>query len=1188
MRKLSVVFFVFAVILGYAQSVNLYNPATNVAYPANFYFCPTETFNLKVDAVQTSTGDYAMTKDLPSNFPLSAGSLPINFSPTGFNKFSDAIPIGFNFSFYGKVYTKVVAGSNGRLVFTNSPEIDNLKNNSIYTDRTFSGIPGYNSHSVLPSKDYNKVYVNNPSQELNLAQIFFGYTDLVPRSQNSSVTYLYKNITAGGVNGLLISYQNMIRTNGTGGFSSSAYYSNIILFEDGRIVIYVNAKTEDTYNAILGIQNDDASKFRVPQHSNNAYDYNNGKWKSEGVAWVFTPNQNLTPQFKWYKNTTLLAETSNTLTNFSPADGDIAKVEVTYHDSTGAQVGSAVSDQVTFKAVPKFVINYNSSAACVTGVTMTVPSDPDLDYQWFRVGSTTVLGTGNTYYATQNGDYFVRVTRKILPTCFQDSNPVTVNLNSTIPAFNANNKPFNYCDTTGAATKTINLYDYYPPDPSKYTLNFTENGATIPDPANFVISANTVRTIHIDVNDPASGCTINQNFDIRFDSLPAAVNNLQKKYCYGQSSVDVSQFLPDLAGANYAVYDYLYSTDNVNFTTTSVINPKQFPKVWVKILPKNQPASNCVTTSSIVFSEALKVTANIPDPNNPDFQQCASATQYFALSNLFSEINPDPNVTITFHLSLNEAENGANPVPYNFRSGMGETILYIRVVDTISGCISPDHPTVKLLVYHKPTLLKNSISMANCQGNSIFDLTQSAASLVNADPRIQVKLEYYSQAGTLLTGNQITNYNETANGAHPYIKVIYNPTCNDTVTFDLTYNAKPTAQISQILVCSETTYSLNDFKNKVISNSANYTFTDLAGNPLPANFNLSVLPLSVNFLMKDNTTGCISNPETVTFVRGGNSALNDTETDYVLCDTDFDGKTTFDLDSKKTDFTSNTNAVFDYFKDAGFTQSIGASYLNEVAFNQTVYAKVTLPGFCPAVAKINLKVNTPTRSTKLQDKYFICYGETLPIDGGPENSKWEWSTGESQRTIRIKTAGAYSVKLTNANGCSYTHNFIVSDENQPKIEVINQTNNSIEVIANGGVKPYKYWFNGVAQNSNILSNPTAAFYTIQVESATGCMGEPKTIYFIKINNAFTPNADGINDYWTIENLDKMDEISLVIVDRYGNKVFESQNKNSLIWDGKMNGRSLPTGTYWYTVTWYDAVTAKNEQRQGWILLKNRN
>ena len=135
---------------------------------------------------------------------------------------------------------------------------------------------------------------------------------------------------------------------------------------------------------------------------------------------------------------------------------------------------------------------------------------------------------------------------------------------------------------------------------------------------------------------------------------------------------------------------------------------------------------------------------------------------------------------------------------------------------------------------------------------------------------------------------------------------------------------------------------------------------------------------------------------------------------------------------------------------------------------QTVYLRITLPGFCPSSAEIHLKVNIPSKSLRLLDEYFICYNESVIIDAGPENVAWKWSTGEITQTITLNKPGNYSVLLTNSIGCTYTHNFIVSDENQPKIEVINQTNNSIEVIANGGVKPYRYYFNGIPQNSNIL------------------------------------------------------------------------------------------------------------------------
>ncbi len=1190
MRRIYFLAFLFLYTCGFSQAVNLFNPANNQVYPDQLYFCSGENFDLKVDAVASSTGDYKITKEAQSAYPqLTAGSSPIIFPGAGADKFSNAFPIGFTFSFYGKDYTKVVAGSNGRLVFTNDAKLDLLNDATTYEDRTFSGIAGQNTYSKLPSKDYNKVYKNVSNQELNLSQIFFGYTDLVPQSQNSSVKYLYRQLTIGGQKALLVSFQNQIRRDRTGGISSTGYNSFILLFEDGKIVMDVRNKTETSYNAILGLQNDDASKFKVPPHSNTAYDYNNGKWNSENVVWVFTPNQNLTPQFKWLRNgAEISGQTSNTFqtTALSPAlaNNDKVRVEVTYLDDTGSPVGAVVSDEILFKSLPKPIITANSGGGCVAGITLTTTADPDLVFEWFNVANpTVVLGTGNSFYATQSGNFIVRASRKFSHGCSVNSDPYVVNLSSTIPPFNQDNHPFDFCDTNAAPTNTINLYDYYPSG-ANYTVVFSEGGAVITNPASFVLNANSVRTININVNDPTSGCSIDHNFSLRFDSMPNAVV-LSKNFCFGTNSVDVSQYKQEISGANFADFGYLYSTDGSNFSSSSIINPKTNPKVWVKVFPLNNPASTCFTVSEINFTEDAKVIANTPTTQLPP--QCANATETFDLASLIPEINPG-NVTVTFHRSLGEAQSGQNAVAYNFRGGLDYTTLYIRVEDNATHCVSPDHPAITLLVYYKPTLIKNTIEKTNCEGNTIFNLTQVASDLTNAQPSITVTLEYYDQNGTQLTTAQIASYDATAGGLKPYIKVIYNPTCSDVVTFDLRYNPKPKSLVSQIMICSESSYSLQNFKDKVISNSGQYTFTDASGDPLPQSFDVSILPKVVQFYIEENATACLSDLQTVTFIKGNNTVLTTHETDYLLCDTDFDGKTAFDLDSKKLVFTSDTSATFEYFKNAAFTQSISANYTNEIAFAQTVYVKISVPNFCPSYGKINLKVNVPTKSSTLTDKYFICYGETITLDAGLENVSWEWSTGENTRAIQINEAGSYSVKLTNANGCSYTHNFTVSDENQPKIEVINQTNNSIEVIANGGAKPYTYYFNGVAQSSNILYNPTAASYEIQVKSNSGCLGPPKTVYFIKINNAFSPNGDGINDAWRIENLDKMQEVSIIITDRLGNKVFESNNPTTVEWDGKLNGRALPTATYWYVATWYDAVTQKREQRQGWILLKNRN
>lgn len=1168
--------------LGYGQSVQLYNPGDNSVYPAENYFCVGEKFNFKVDASASSTGNYGMQP--LSGFIISNGSKFIPFSnKVGNNHFSNALPIGFTFSFYGKDYNSVVIGSNGRLVFTNSAELNSFHDATQYVDQTHSGNNIAADYAKLPSDMYNKIYETDGTKSINLAQIFFGYTEIGYYNQSDYNKLTYANVTYQGKKGLLISFDRVIELYSN---YSSTIRSQVLLLENDHFIINVIEKTKALQNAIVGSQNETGTSALWIPDNDPASPYNNGLWNisSGSQAYEFTPNQNLTPVFRWYQNATLLSEASNTLLNFTPNDNDVLKIEVSFVDpGTGVQVGSSVSDQVVFKSLQTPIISTTSSTCAQ--INLETALIPDITYEWRKVGSTTVLSTTNQLSVTASGDYVVKISRNgSAGLCSLDSAPVSLVLNGNFPPFN--NSPKFICKNDGSTQTSINLYDYYPQNPGEYTLRFQENGVDLPSPNNVIIlNADQTRTIKViaeSVN-TSSPCSFTDTFNVTFISLPAVNTEYSPaNLCFGSDDYSLTNFEnQNFAGKNY---QFIYSVDGgVTYQNLTSVNPQNTNTVFVKI---KHPNVSCETVVKLKFNFYPKVIANPPTTQLPP--QCASSTQTFNLYSLIPEINPDPNVTVSFHTTLENAKDGISPVNYDFRSGSGYTTLYIRVVDNVTGCVSPDHPDITLLVYKKPSLIVNTLNQSYCQGTTTINITQNPTSLVNATPPITVALEYYSTNGTLLTGNQITNYDIGSFGLSPKVKLVYNSTCSDIIPITISFLPKPAALKSKILICSELNYSLQNFKNEVINNSANYTFTDLSGNALPANFNLSTLPLTVNYLIKDNATGCFSDPQTVTFVQGGSSALNVTETDYTLCDTDFDGKTSFNLDSKKSVFTSDASAVFEYFKDANLTQSITSNYTNETFFAQTIYVRITLAGFCPATAKINLIVNTPTKSTTLIDKYFICYGETLIIDAGSENTSWKWSTGETTQTASFKNAGNYSVELTNSNGCTYTHNFIISDENQPQIQVINQTNNSIEVIAEGGVKPYLYYFNGVPQSSNILFNPTASSYVIQVESATACLGPPKTVYFIKINNAFSPNADGINDVWKIENLDRMEQVSIIIADRNGTKVFESNNPSKNEWDGKHNNRALPTSTYWYVVSWYDPVTLKSEQRQGWILMKNRN
>ena len=69
---------------------------------------------------------------------------------------------------------------------------------------------------------------------------------------------------------------------------------------------------------------------------------------------------------------------------------------------------------------------------------------------------------------------------------------------------------------------------------------------------------------------------------------------------------------------------------------------------------------------------------------------------------------------------------------------------------------------------------------------------------------------------------------------------------------------------------------------------------------------------------------------------------------------------------------------------------------------------------------------------------------------------------------------------------------------------------------------------------------------------------------IKFSNAFTPNQDGINDYWKITGLEKFPGSTVQVFTRAGLKVFES--KEYAIPFGGMQGTTpLPAGVYYYII-----------------------
>ncbi len=64
---------------------------------------------------------------------------------------------------------------------------------------------------------------------------------------------------------------------------------------------------------------------------------------------------------------------------------------------------------------------------------------------------------------------------------------------------------------------------------------------------------------------------------------------------------------------------------------------------------------------------------------------------------------------------------------------------------------------------------------------------------------------------------------------------------------------------------------------------------------------------------------------------------------------------------------------------------------------------------------------------------------------------------------------------------------------------------------------------------------------------------------------FTPNGDGMNDYWTIGNIECYNH-AVQIYDRY-DRLLKTYVNNFTSWDGIYNGHAMPNSDYWYIITY---------------------
>ncbi len=226
----------------------------------------------------------------------------------------------------------------------------------------------------------------------------------------------------------------------------------------------------------------------------------------------------------------------------------------------------------------------------------------------------------------------------------------------------------------------------------------------------------------------------------------------------------------------------------------------------------------------------------------------------------------------------------------------------------------------------------------------------------------------------------------------------------------------------------------------------------------------------------------------------------------------------------------------------------------------------------------------------------VCKNTSVQLTAGPTNGgvspQYFWILNGD--TIGLDSTVTTSVDfafveliMISSNGCiqdtaitNYTvintvlvadYNVIVTECNQPvaEVEILGIAGTPI------GVEPYTYDLitsEGALGQQLIYKDLPVSSYPIIITDGQGCMDTTwinMDVYQCPPPNpteVITPNEDGYNDVWRIQNIEFYPNNEVFIFDRWGQRVYQKKGyDNNNGWDAKYLGLDMPVSTYYYII-----------------------
>lgn len=325
------------------------------------------------------------------------------------------------------------------------------------------------------------------------------------------------------------------------------------------------------------------------------------------------------------------------------------------------------------------------------------------------------------------------------------------------------------------------------------------------------------------------------------------------------------------------------------------------------------------------------------------------------------------------------------------------------------------------------------------------------------------------------------------------------------------------------------------------------------------------------------------------FLFGGNNELDDVF--YTFCEATDTALLSFNvLDIKNVvadqlGYQPQDVSIFETESNAlAQSQAIISEFLDFDAglVPNSIFARIEVENECVGITEIILDQTEGINFIEDTTEYLLCENENngVLLSATLENSNSEvtyiWSTGATTENISVYESGNYSVEVSSTQiinaqevVCTNSKTFTVSTSSLPEVSYTQTGFTGIDnqlIINAEGSGDYEFALNDSDYVDDNVFDVVHTENTLFVRDKKGCGVVSINFVALKIPEFFTPNADGINDYWQIEGLRQTEnEVKTIFIfDRYGKLIFES-SPQLIGWDGTYKGKPVPAQDYWYKI-----------------------